>query len=205
MVEYLLKESFKKNLCPICLTVEIEMDEFFFWFEREGYHEYSSIKALFEHSCICKKHREQILGLKEKLNNTFELLAEMEIKELNGLVETKRFKRKVREINRDCRFCIEEKRIEKHAVETLCKSKELVESYINSPSIFCKKHTFMVLESIDNPELAQTILKKAISYLENVHERIEKYFNKIDYRSSEKPTREEQNAYLNAVKFFSNL
>ncbi len=205
MVEYLLKESFEKSLCPVCLTVEKQMEEFLFWFEREGYHEHSSIKALFERSCICKKHKEQILGLKEKLNNTFELLIEMEKKKLLDLIKTKKHKKRIKGINRDCRFCAEEKRIEKHAIETLCKSKELVESYINSPSLLCKKHTFMVLESIDTPELAQEILKKAVSYLEGVHERIERYFKKIDYRSIEKPNKNELNAYLDAFKYFSNL
>jgi len=205
MVEYLLEESFKKNLCPICFTVETQMSEFFFWFEREGYHEYSSIKALFEHSCICEKHKEQILRLKEKLNNTFELLIEMEVEELGKLIEAKRYRKKIREINRDCRFCIEEERVEKHAIETFCKSGKLVENYINSPSLFCKKHTLLVLENINTTEVAREILKKTISYLESVHERIERYFKKIDYLSNEKPTKEELNAYLDAIKFFSNL
>lgn len=205
MVEYLLKESFKKNLCPICHTIETQMNEFLFWFEREGYHEYSSVKALFERSCICSRHRGELIKLKDKLNNTFELLIEMEEKELKELMKTRNPKRKAKEIKKNCRFCIEEKRIEEHAIETFVKSKELVEDYLNSRSLLCKKHTLLIIENLDKKELAQKILKKALHSLDIMHERIESYFKKIDYRSKEKPEEEELNAFLEALKFFSNL
>ncbi len=205
MIEFILKEGFNVSGCPICYTTEKQMSEFLFWFERESYHEYSSIKALFEHSCICKKHEEQILKLKDKLNNTFELLIEMENEELKRLMEAKNFKRKTKDIETNCRFCLEEKRIEKHAVKTFVKSKELIENYLNSPSLFCKKHTLLILENLDKKELAEKIIKKALSHLNKVYKRIESYFKKIDYRSNEKPKEDELNAYLEAIKFFSNL
>ena len=204
MIDFTLKEGFNKSACPICYTIEKQMHDFLFWFEREGYHEYSSIKALFEHSCICERHKKQILDIKYKLNNTFELLIEMEEKEIKEFLEARSPKRKAKEIEKNCRFCIEERRIEKHAVETFVKSEELIESYLNSPSLFCKKHTLLVIESLDKKEFANKIIKKALSFLDDTHKKIELYFKKIDYRSSKKPQEDEINAYLEAIRFFSN-
>ena len=205
MIGFILKEGFSSTGCPICYAIDRQMKDFMFWFEREGYHEYSSIKALFEHSCICERHKKRILNLKDKLNNTFELLIEMENEELRKLMKTRNHKRKVKEIRKSCRFCEEERRIEKHAVETFVKSKELIEGYLNSPSLLCKKHTLLIIESLDKKEFVNKILEKALSFLDNTHEKIELYFRKIDYSSNEKPTEEELNAYLEAIKFFSSL
>ncbi len=205
MIEFILKESFNSNGCPICYIIDRQMKDFMFWFEREGYHEYSSIKALFKHSCICERHKKQILNLKDKLNNTFELLIEMEEKEIKELMEARSPKRKVKEIEKNCRFCMEEKRIEEHAIETFVNSKELAEDYLSSHSLLCKKHTFFILENSDKKEFTQKILKKALHNLDIVHKKIGLYFNKIDYQSKEKPTKDELNAYLEAFKFFSSL
>ena len=205
MIEFTLKDGINMTKCPICYTIEKQMSDFLFWFEREGYHEYSSIKALFEHSCICERHKNQILNLRDKLNNTFELLIEMESEELRKLIKARNPKRKVKEIKKNCRFCEEEMRIEKHAVETFVKSKELIEGYLNSPSLLCKKHTLLVIESLDKKEFANKIIEKTLSFLDNTHERIELYFKKIDYSSNEKPQEDEINAYLDAIRFFSNL
>ncbi len=205
MIDFTLKEGFNRSACPICYTIEEQMHDFLFWFEREGYHEYSSIKSLFEHSCICSRHKKQILNLKDKLNNTFELLIEMEEKELKELMKTRSPKRKAKEIEKNCRFCIEERRIEEHAIETFVKSKELIEDYLNSRSLLCKKHTLLIIENLDKKETAQKILKKALHKLDVVHKKIGLYFKKIDYQSKEKPEEDELNAYLDAIKFFSNL
>jgi len=205
VVEYTLKEGFNRTTCPICYTIEKQMHDFLFWFEREGYHEYSSIKALFNHSCICKRHKIQILNLKDKLNNTFELLIEMESEELKKIIEARNPKRMAKEIEKSCRFCLEEKRIEKHAIDTFVKSKELVDSYLSSPSLLCKKHMLLILENLNKKEATEKIIKKVLTNLNKVHGNIESYFKKIDYRSNEKPKEDELNAYLEALKFFSNL
>jgi len=203
MIEFLLEEAFKKNSCPICKTVEEQMRDFFFWFERESYHEYSSIKTLFEHSCICKKHKEQIISLKDKLNNTFELMIELEIKQLKKLENSKKPLKIAKSISTDCRFCLEEKRIETHAIETMLNSKDSLEKYLNSPSLLCKKHLLLVLKRVNNPDISREMIKKTISILDEAHKRIENYFKKIDYTSKEKPSQDEINAYLDALKYFS--
>ncbi len=200
-----MKGFFESSGCPICKAIDHEMEEYFKWFELESYHEYASLKELYEHSCICERHTRRLVQLGEKLNNTFELVIEQELNFLNGLkaLPMRKSAKILREQNLNCRFCLEEKRIEEHLIITFAKNPELVELYLDSPSILCKKHFILILEMLGNKQVRNKIIEKTRIFLNELYQTIQCYFHKLDYQSIEKPAEDERKVYKKALLFYS--
>ncbi|WP_022670476.1 hypothetical protein [Hippea alviniae] len=203
MITLTLKESLNKNRCPICRTISMEFDNFLWWFEREGYHEISSLKALKDAPFICKRHADKIERLKDKLNNTFEFLIKNDAEFLMLLKETNPRKRK-KLLNQpfECRLCLEEKRIEELAVEQFVKDKDIQKAYFESAALLCRRHLFAVLK-ISNPNLSEMLIKKTLDFFHESSSLLENFFNKLDYKSKNKPSDEERDAYIKILKYFS--
>jgi len=203
MITLTLKESLNKNGCPICRTISKEFDNFLWWFEREGYHEISSLKALKDAPFICKRHADKVKRLKDKLNNTFEFLIKNDTELLMLLKEINLRKRK-KLLNQpfECRFCLEEKRIEELAVEQFVKDKNTQKAYFESAALLCRRHLFTVLK-ISDSNLSEMLIKKTLGFFHESSSLLEDFFNKLDYTSKDKPSDKETDAYLKILEYFS--
>ncbi|WP_035586469.1 hypothetical protein [Hippea jasoniae] len=203
MEKELFIETFAQKGCPICYLKDKRFEEFLFWFEMEGFRNFSSIKTLQENINICQRHRPILLNLQNRLFNTFEPIIESDLKLFNKLLDRQKTPKKLLkgEISKECRFCIEEKRIEELLVDFFIQNisdESFLSRYLRSDAMICRKHLFAILNKAPYQK-TKPLIEKTINYLKQAENQTKNYFKKLDYLCAEKPHAE---AYKKILPFY---
>ncbi|WP_456395099.1 DUF6062 family protein [Thermococcus sp.] len=84
---------------------------------------------------------------------------------------------------------------------------ELLPVYKNSGAILCKKHYEMLKEELrkENPPYVDELTGIQIEKLRIIRERVERFIDKFDYRSTEAPTKKEAEAVVLAIESLKGL
>jgi len=210
MIEYEIKDALLKRGCPVCSVVKKRTDEVLWWFEKENYHEIETLSKLHDNPFICERHKKDLLEIGNTLSVTFEFLIEKDIEFLSSLsnLKIKKLSQKIRHSSFDtCMFCDFEKDIERFTIETfieLLKKDEIKKLYENSEGL-CRKHLFECLSKADKiKESAEFLIQNTVLRLSKIDMRLKEFFRKSDYRFSNEKKGEEQNAWIDALNFYSS-
>ncbi len=209
VIEYDIKNALKGKDCIICVAVEESMSKVIWWFKTENYHEHSTLESLREFPYICEKHKKQLTEMGDKLSTTLEFLVKADSRLFRNLLKlnNRRFKKELHHIPyNSCKFCENEKNIEKHAIETfanMLKDRNIREMYSASGGL-CRKHTIQLIRHIgEKDERIEFILKETLKRLDTLQLLFENFFHKLDYRFSGEEKGKEQTTWLKALGFYS--
>ncbi len=208
-MEFALKEALKLGGCPVCRVISEEFSRILWWFEREGYHEISTLRELILNPHICQRHALLIKSMGSNLSVTFEYLINEDrklLKDLQSLTGLKAKRLLSKEMEKNCRFCKIENSIEERAIKAFSKlfgDEEFRLLYEKSPSGLCRAHFVMILENLRKNSNEYTFLIGiSLRRLNAISERFDRFFHKQDYRFSSEEKGDEQNAWQEAFEFY---
>ncbi len=209
MIEYEIKDALLKKGCPVCSVLKKRTDEVLWWFEKENYHEIETLSKLHDNPFICERHKEKLLVIGNTLSVTFEFLIEKDMEFLSSLskLKSKKLSQKVKHSSFDsCMFCALEKDIERFIVEKfieMLKENETKKLYEKSEGL-CRKHLFECLLKADKAqESTEFLIRDAVLRLSKIDKLLKEFFHKSDYRFSGEKKGKEQNAWIDALNFYS--
>ena len=210
MIEYNIKDALGNGGCPICKAAEENMEKLLWWFKTESHNDPSTLESLKNHPFICEKHKKEIIKMGSYISTTLEFLTKTDSELFSSLLlkNGKKFKKEIKTLsNPVCKFCEDEKRIEKHAVQTFVKMLDddaIRDLYIKSDGL-CRKHLIDVLEVIgEHCDKSVFLIRDALKRLSSVQNEFAAFFHKLDYRFSNEKKGKEQMAWLAALNFYSN-
>lgn len=209
MVEYEIKDALLKKGCPVCSVLKKRTDEVLWWFEKENYHEIETLSKLQNNPFICERHKKDLLEIGNTLSVTFEFLIEKDMEFLASLskLKSKKLSQKIRHSRFDtCMFCILEKDIERFIVEkfvAMLSENETKKLYAKSDGL-CRKHLFeSLLKAEKVSDISEFLIQDTILRLSKIDKLLKEFFHKSDYRFSDEKKGEEQNAWIDALNFYS--
>ncbi|WP_461863491.1 DUF6062 family protein [Thermococcus sp.] len=107
-----------------------------------------------------------------------------------------------------CFLCERTEEKERNVISGISKRiEELMPVYQNSEAILCKKHYEMLLDELrkKKPAYADKLTELQIEKLRRIRERVERFIDKFDYRSTEAPTKKEADAVVLAIESLKGL
>ncbi len=194
--------------CPICDLVKIRMDELFWWFEKESYHDASALNLIYSDPYICPSHRARLLKMGSLLSTTFEFMLTRDLETFEHLKALKplAFKRNTAKLIKSrCRFCIQQEEIEARLVNEfvmLIKQDSEARDLFEKKGYLCRKHLLMSL-SVAGKKDGEIFLRKGAEIAEKLLAMLDEFFKREDYRFQHLSRGVEQRAWLDALRFYS--